>query len=301
MRQLGKFNEEQRAKALGAFLYTRGITNEVRPSEDMWMVWIHNEAELRRAQEILQTYLLEPDDPKYKEALSTALSLLKREKQREQSERRSQRPKRLVSRHPLMMGKLTLGLVVVCIFVALVTKLGKDHETTSYLTMASYAVRDKYAAWSMFADLYRGQIWRLVTPIFLHFDFWHILFNLWWLKDLGSIIEYRHSSKYLAALVLGIAIPSNLAQFIISGSPLFGGMSGVVYGLLGYLWIRGRYDPSFGMRLNPQIVIFMLGWLVLCFTGWLGNIANAAHVAGLVVGGGWGYLSSRHWIRMLRR
>lgn len=301
MRLLAKFDNQKPAKTLAAFLYTKGITNEVRQTEGDWAVWVHDENRLDSAREILDAYLDEPDAPIYAEALAKALALLKREKNREAKARQSLRPKRIVSHNPLMMGKLTMSLIAACIAVALITRLGKDHQTTSYLTIASYVVRDKVAAWNMFNDLYHGQLWRLVSPIFIHFDFWHILFNMWWLKDLGSIIEYRHSPWFLGVLILGIAVPSNLAQFVIEGSPLFGGMSGVVYGLLGYLWIRGKYDPGFGMRLNSQIVIFMLGWLVLGFTGWLGNIANVAHIGGLIVGVAWGYFSSRHWLRAFRR
>ncbi|QQR90927.1 MAG: rhomboid family intramembrane serine protease [Myxococcales bacterium] len=84
-------------------------------------------------------------------------------------------------------------------------------------------------------------------------------------------------------------------------NPLFGGMSGIVYGLLGYLWIRGKYDPSYGIRLNPQIVMFMLGWFVLCLTGLVGHVANVVHGAGLFMGAAWGYLASKHWLRVFRR
>ncbi len=301
MRQLAKFDDENRAKTLGAFLYTQGITNEVRRTDSIWIVWVHDETELGTARTILDAFISEPNAPQYKEALSKALTLLKREQQRESSERQSLRPKTFKARSSLTIGKLTLGLIAICIAVAFITKLGKEPVATSYFTIVSYTIRDKYISWNMFHDLYRGQVWRLISPIFLHFDFWHILFNMWWLKDLGSIIEYRHSPWFLGMLIVGIAIPSNLAQFIIEKNPLFGGMSGVVYGLLGYLWIRGKYDPRFGMRLNPQIMVFMLGWLALCFTGWLGNIANTAHVTGLIVGSLTGYLTSRHWLRAFRR
>ena len=84
-------------------------------------------------------------------------------------------------------------------------------------------------------------------------------------------------------LVLLISIGSNVAQFIYAG-PRFGGMSGVVYGLFGYVWIKGNYDRNFGIRLTDEAVSSMLLWLVLCMTGLLGPIANAAHVAGLLIG-----------------
>ena len=116
-----------------------------------------------------------------------------------------------------------------------------------------------------------------------------------WLRDLGSMIEGRQTSWHLAILALVIAAGSNLAQFYVSRSPVFGGMSGVVYGLLGYVWIRGKLDPASGLFLHQSTVVMMMIWLVLCFTGLLGPVANYAHLAGLLMGMAWGYVSSlRH-------
>jgi GlpG protein len=82
---------------------------------------------------------------------------------------------------------------------------------------------------------------------------------------------------------------SNTAQFWWSGEVFFGGMSGVVYALIGYLWIAGMIFPQPENQLPKGIVIFMIGWLVLCMTPvvtfFIGvGIANAAHLAGLVFG-----------------
>ena len=69
-------------------------------------------------------------------------------------------------------------------------------------------------------------------------------------------------------------------------------MSGVVYGLLGYIWIQGLRNLGFGYVLHKQTVIMMLGWFILCWTGILGPIANWAHTAGLAIGIAWGYVES---------
>ena len=138
-------------------------------------------------------------------------------------------------------------------------------------------------------DILRGQVWRLITPIFLHSGILHILFNMWWLRDLGTLIEYRRGSMVLGALVLLSALASNVAEFAYEAlrSPLpgwFGGMSGVVYALFGYVWMKGRFEPEQGMILHRQTVQLMIFWLLLCMTGVIGPIANVAHVVGLIVG-----------------
>jgi hypothetical protein len=86
---------------------------------------------------------------------------------------------------------------------------------------------------------------------------------------------------------------SNLAQFFVRG-PIFGGMSGVIYGLFGYIWIRGRFDPASGLFLPQTTVTMMIIWFILCAVNVIPNVANYAHGAGLLLGMAWGYLSSLH-------
>ena len=84
----------------------------------------------------------------------------------------------------------------------------------------------------------------------------------------------------MAGMVLAIAVVSNLCQYLYDG-PLFGGMSGVAYGLFGYIWIKSRVEPSSGFYMHQTTVMVMLVWFVLCFTPVLGGVANGAHAAGL--------------------
>jgi GlpG protein len=93
--------------------------------------------------------------------------------------------------------------------------------------------------------------------------------------------------------VVATGIASNVAQYALTGSPLFGGMSGVVYGLLGYAWMQSRFNPTFGLALHTSTVTMMLVWYVLCWTGMLGPIANWAHTAGLAMGVAWGFLAAQ--------
>jgi GlpG protein len=128
-----------------------------------------------------------------------------------------------------------------------------------------------------------GEFWRLLSPVFIHFGVLHLVFNMMWLYQLGSMIEARQSPLQLLLLVVVTGIISNLAQYIVAG-PQFGGMSGVVYALAGYVWIRGKYDRASGLFLPQQSVTILLVWLAVCFTGMLGPVANFAHLGGLVSG-----------------
>ena len=80
-----------------------------------------------------------------------------------------------------------------------------------------------------FASIERGQVWRLISPIFVHFGVLHLVFNLWWLKDFGSAIERVFSSTYLLVLVLVFGLTSNVAQYWWVGSPMFVNPSKTTY------------------------------------------------------------------------
>ena len=134
-----------------------------------------------------------------------------------------------------------------------------------------------------------GQYWRLITPAFLHFGWLHIVFNCLWLWDLGRRVEQVMGHLNMFMLFLVIAVVSNTSQFEFGGGGLFGGMSGVVYGLLGFSWIAPQLQPAWPIQPPKAIMIFMVGWLVVCMSGMVevlgfGAIANAAHLGGLLCG-----------------
>lgn len=133
-----------------------------------------------------------------------------------------------------------------------------------------------------------AQPWRVVGPMFLHFGLLHIAFNGLWLWLLGGMIEQRQGGLRLLGIVLLVGAASNIAQAMVSVA-LFGGMSGVIYGLLGYILAWNRLRPYQQFPLQPALAWLMIGWLLLCMLGLvtalgLGEIANTAHASGLVMG-----------------
>ncbi len=138
--------------------------------------------------------------------------------------------------------------------------------------------------------LVSGEVWRVISPDFIHFNVMHITFNLLMLWVLGGQLETQKGSLSFLALVIFVSIASNIAQ-LLETSYLFGGMSGVVYGLVGYCWLWRYFQPSIFF---PDVLLkFSLVWLILGYTPlteWLGlgKMANAAHLYGLIAGLLWG-------------
>jgi membrane associated rhomboid family serine protease len=95
-------------------------------------------------------------------------------------------------------------------------------------------------------------LWRSFSPALLHFGAVHLVFNSLWLWHFGRMIESRQSSLLYFVVLLFLAFASNMAQYLWSLSANFGGLSGVVYGLLGYIWMWQTVRPRDTLRLPAR-------------------------------------------------
>ena len=134
-----------------------------------------------------------------------------------------------------------------------------------------------------------NQWWRLISPILIHFSLAHLAFNCLWIYILGEKIERIDSKSVFVFLVLISSICSNFLQYYWTNSSYFGGLSGVIYGLLGYCMILEMESENDRYGLPPALYIFMIVWLLLGFFEVLdmfgfGKVANFAHLGGLVSG-----------------
>ena len=185
---------------------------------------------------------------------------------------------------------VTALVLLASLIVGAVTLLGENLQAMSWLTFLPFRVMGDYIQFTPLADtLASGQWWRLVTPMLIHFGILHLAMNGMWYWELGRRIESRQGSINLIGLTLLFSLVSNYAQFVFSGPTLFGGLSGVLYGLLGHCWIFQILSPNPAYRLPRGVLVMMLVWLLLCLSGLVsmigfGEIANAAHVGGLLVG-----------------
>ncbi|MFG1494925.1 rhomboid family intramembrane serine protease [Halobacteriovorax sp. ZH4_bin.1] len=177
----------------------------------------------------------------------------------------------------LSMGPTTIIILAFCVIVFIFGWILKN-ENLYYLFLFSTSKVDA------FADINKGEYWRLLSPAFIHFGYIHIFFNMLWWKELGKLIEVTKGSVFLFILLLFTAISSNILQAVMSPG-MFGGLSGVVYGLLGFLWPYSRLNPGFKFKLPTSDIVLMVGWLFLGFFDVFNfKMANWAHGGGLVSG-----------------
>lgn len=186
-------------------------------------------------------------------------------------------PKEWENLKKVPMGPLTLNMIILCVGIYLLSFTALREKIYENLMIGNLIEPN------VFHLVFEGQAWRLITPIFLHFSFMHILFNMMWLKDLGKAFENEKGIKFYFLFILITGILSNMAQTLTNG-PMFGGMSGVVYALLGHTWIYSTFIESAEFRLPKQDIYLMIGWYILCMTGLFGPIANVAHGVGLGTG-----------------
>ncbi len=297
MRVIGEIKGEAAARVFGDFLHAQGIASEIESgADDAWTVWVRSDDDCQRSAEFLAEFQRDPAGPRFASATSDAAAARRRTEAEQAEYQRRVRSGRNIfpSLKSYRFGPLTYLLILICAGVFIATSLGEDFEAVNMLWFSEHVHPGSF--WQRIVDLpelRQGQVWRFVTPIFIHMGILHILFNMMWLADLGSMIEGRQSTALLSRLVLGLAVGSNMVQYMATGYPNFGGMSGVVYGLIGYMWIRSKHDPGCGLRLPHQTVVMSVVWFFLCFTGWIGPVANGAHAGGLLMGMAWGWLAAR--------
>lgn len=175
-------------------------------------------------------------------------------------------------------GPITLAVMLLCVVIFVLQQIGQGRA----IFLALHFPADANQQW---------QLWRWLSHAVLHFSALHIVFNLLWWWQLGGDIEQRlGQGKLLQLFVLSAAL-SGAGQYWVEGAN-FGGLSGVVYALVGYIWMMGYKAPALGLMMPKQVIGFMLVWLVLGFMQPFMAIANTAHLVGLLSGVGLGLLDA---------
>lgn len=297
MRQIGTLAAGEQAERFVDYLLTEGIQAKAEEDGDRWLIWIFEEDDFESSQEALHHFRESPDAARYEDVKQKAMEI------RELKFKKIQQTKKNFQNvrgnwQPGLAGAAkripaTVTLIAVCVAVALWTNFGDKAEESSILMWVSRGHWNPADRLSAMHDILSGQVWRLFTPMLMHLDTIHLLFNMLWLYTLGGQIEQRKGRLKFILMVLALQLGSGLTQAVISNFPYFGGMSGVVYGLFGFIWMKARFDPADGLMISQRTVNLMMIWFIICFLPFFPiGVANGAHAGGLVLGVLMGYISA---------
>jgi GlpG protein len=166
---------------------------------------------------------------------------------------------------------VTASLILITIIVFTLTSFGRDLNQVSNLFFTEVhqlrSIKDnqliEVAQYSKEApEIGKGQIWRVLTPSFIHFNLIHLILITAFLFHFGKVIEQTSGRLYLASLVLSSAIIGNTIQYKFS-SPYFGGLTPIVMSLYGFLLIRSYHDLNYANKIPPATHIFIFFLLLL--------------------------------------
>ncbi|ENM5745949.1 rhomboid family intramembrane serine protease GlpG [Vibrio mimicus] len=263
MQLLTTLNNPRAAQAFIDYMAAHQIDIQMMPdASGQFSLWVLHDQHVDVAQAELQAFLQNPYDQKY-QAASWDVADQKRPQFHYASPN-------LLSLIKAKAGAFTLFIMALCIAIFALQTFGAGDAIFNALHFPAQASQ-------------QWQIWRWVSHALLHFSVMHIAFNLLWWWQFGGDLEQRLGSLKLIKLFIVSAIISGAGQYWVEGAN-FGGLSGVVYALAGYLWVLGQRAPQLGLSIPRSLMGFMLIWLVLGFVQPFMAIANTAHLAGLISG-----------------
>ncbi|WP_374486996.1 rhomboid family intramembrane serine protease [Zoogloea sp.] len=132
-----------------------------------------------------------------------------------------------------------------------------------------------------------GEIWRLLTALFLHGGLLHVALNMFALYQAGQVVERLFGRLGFVVVYLGAGLLGNLASLWWRQGPVSIGASGAIFGvygaLLAYLTIQRGSVPVEVFREMRSGTLGFLGYSL--FAGFaIAGIDNAAHLGGLFGG-----------------
>lgn len=295
MREIGQLPNEQAATQFADFLLASGMKAELRRGQDGSVsVWLLDETRLADARRHLADYIQNPAAPQFAAAAKQARAIRKVESRldRDYARRVTEAGSVYDSGRYLRGTPVVKLLIAISIGVSLWTNFGKKTNlVVDYINLTTPRY-DNDHGWVLdsLSDALGREPWRLVAPMFLHMGFIHLFFNMSWLAGLGGLIEREKNSRTLLGIVLVTHIVAAFTEYFwdIYGLHrhvvLFGGFSGAVYGLIGYAWMYGEYNRGGFIGLSSQNIQLAVIWMILCFSGAMGPVANGAHFGGLAAG-----------------
>ena len=252
------------------FLQSQGIAHRINEESGQQVIWVEGDQQGSVVREALANWPFDEDSSVGSSAAYNLTSLFN--------------PIAFLRKliQAFMRAPVSFALILACLSVALLSLLGTQPQRVAILF---YPVLDSSGLLPLLASINSPvAILRSLSPMLLHFGELHLVFNMMWLWYFGRQLESAQPRWLFIVLILFCSFVGNTAQYLTSGYNNFGGMSGVVYGLVGYTWIVHSFMPRSNLLINNKMfVVFVIALVAMEFVA-SSLIASAAHLGGLVAG-----------------
>lgn len=177
-----------------------------------------------------------------------------------------------IGRYPATYGLIGATLVVFLLQLASTQLFGVD-----VVLALGAKINDAIAA---------GQVWRLLSPVFIHIGLFHIFINMYSLYAIGPAVERFFGSPRMLVLYLLSGFGGVVMSMAFSANPSVGA-SGAIFGLLGALgtFLFG-HRHTFGRAATFQFRQIVIVALLNLGLGLVPGIDNWGHLGGLITGSG---------------
>ncbi|MHA1508960.1 MAG: rhomboid family intramembrane serine protease, partial [Promethearchaeota archaeon] len=161
-------------------------------------------------------------------------------------------------------ARITIFLITVNTLLFLIFSNGYDDIFYLFVQINSKVVYDL-------------ELWRLITSMFLHRDFLHLVSNMFFLLIFGSYIEFSFSKvEFVLIYFISGFLGSLFSVFFLPLNAISLGASGAIFGLLGAVLSMFIFD-----RNNPLIILGLIYAFYFVITSFRPGVNYFAHIFGL--------------------
>lgn len=245
---------------------------DIIESKNISSVKLGNTKDIKTSSGLLQMY------PKLIESLKMKkgdiMDFFKMTEEMNKKNREEEKTYKKWNRKPSKYNATSILIAINILIFALMYILGNGSEDTATLLVfgANYGVLVK-----------SGQIYRLITSAFVHIGIFHILCNMYALKEVGNEIEKFYGTKKFLLIYFVSALFGSMASCIFNPEYISAGASGAIFGLFGSLLYFGmQYRATLDGILRSPIMGVIFINLVISFL--IPGIDVTAHIGGLIAG-----------------
>ena len=252
------------------FMQSQGIAHRINEESGQQIIWVEGEQQATLIREALANWPFDEDSSLGSPAAFNLQHVFN--------------PTVLIAKliQAFLRAPVSFSLIVACLLVAMLSLFGAQPQRVAILF---YPLLDTSGLIPLLASMDTPvEVLRSLSPMLLHFGEVHLVFNMMWLWYFGRQLESAQPRWLFILLIIFCSFVGNTAQYLSSGYNNFGGMSGVVYGLVGYTWIVHTFMPRSNLLINNKMfMVFVVALIAMeiIASSW---IASAAHLGGLAAG-----------------